>query len=141
MNDIFSLSLFLSKKSILRFIVILINTHNNLISDQVCVLTCDGRMIQGKLIGYDQLQNLILSDSQERVYQLPPPPSSSQTAEDDDEEEVLEIVPLGLYIIRGDNVALVSDVENSTWEKQEQNQFRDFTQDSEGIQPVVQNVI
>ena len=91
-------------------------------------------MIQGKLIGYDQLQNLILQDSQERVYQLP------HNDDDDDEEEVLEIVPLGLYIIRGDNVALVSDVEHSTWDKQEQNQFRDFTKDSEGIKPVVQNV-
>ncbi len=89
-------------------------------------------MIQGKLIGYDQLQNLILQEAQERVYQLPPP------SNDDDEEEVLEVVPLGLYIIRGDNVAIVSDVENSIWESQEKNQFSDFTKDSEGVKPVLQ---
>ena len=103
--------------------------------DPVCVLTCDGRLIQGKLVGYDQLQNLILQDAQERVYQLP---LSSNDNDDDEEEEVLEIVPLGLYIIRGDNVAIVSDVKDEVWESQTKNQYKDFTKDSEGIKPVVQ---
>ena len=57
--------------------------------------------------------------------------------DDDDDEEVLEIVPLGLYIIRGDNVAIVSDVNDEVWEAQEKNQFQDF-QLSDGIKPVCQ---
>eukprot|EP01083_Nonionella_stella_P287019 976895_1 len=105
----------------------------------VCVVTCDGRLIQGKLIGYDQLQNLILSQAQERVYQLPPPPpppdnknKDDDESEEEEEEPVLEIVPLGLYIIRGDNVAIVSDIQDEIWEKQTSNQYQDFTNDSEG---------
>eukprot|EP00551_Chaetoceros_affinis_P012653 CAMPEP_0203662408 /NCGR_PEP_ID=MMETSP0090-20130426/384_1 /ASSEMBLY_ACC=CAM_ASM_001088 /TAXON_ID=426623 /ORGANISM="Chaetoceros affinis, Strain CCMP159" /LENGTH=117 /DNA_ID=CAMNT_0050525189 /DNA_START=71 /DNA_END=424 /DNA_ORIENTATION=+ len=104
--------------------------------NQVCVITCDGRLIQGKLVGYDQLQNLILQDAQERVYQLPPPQKGSDDDEDDD--EVLEVVPLGLYIIRGDNVAIVSDVKDEVWASQEKNQFEEFTKDSEAVKAVVQ---
>lgn len=63
-------------------------------SETVCVVTSDGRIIAGKLEGVDQVQNLILNDANERVY-----------SEDAD----VEIVPLGLYVIRGDNVCLVSD--------------------------------
>ncbi len=100
-------------------------------------MTCDGRLIQGKLVGYDQLQNLILQEAQERVYQLPPP-QKGNSDDDDDDEEVLEIVPLGLYIIRGDNVALVSDVKDEIWESQEKNQFQDFTKDSEPVKHVAQ---
>lgn len=46
-------------------------------------------MFQGTLKGYDQAINLVLDDSHERVY-------SSNAG--------VEQVPLGLYIIRGDNV-------------------------------------
>lgn len=97
-------------------------------------------MIQGKLIGYDQLQNLILQEAQERVYQLPPS-KAEEGDEDEEEEEILEIVPLGLYIIRGDNVAIVSDVKDGVWESQMKNQYQDFTKDSEGIKPVSQFII
>jgi U6 snRNA-associated Sm-like protein LSm8 len=55
----------------------------------VSILTCDGRNIIGVLKGYDQVQNLILSDSHERVYS--------------EEKGVVQQV-LGLYIIRGDNM-------------------------------------
>ena len=63
-------------------------------TESVCVITCDGRSIVGILAGYDQLQNVILKGASERVY-----------SEDSDPE----IVPLGLYVIRGDNVAIISD--------------------------------
>ena len=63
-------------------------------TEQVCVITCDGRSIIGILAGYDQLQNLILKEASERVYS---PDSDPET------------VPLGLYVIRGDNVAIISD--------------------------------
>mmetsp|Transcript_44564 Transcript_44564/g.93522 ORF Transcript_44564/g.93522 Transcript_44564/m.93522 type:complete len:100 (-) Transcript_44564:364-663(-) len=63
-------------------------------SKPVTVLTCDGRLITGTLTGYDQLQNLILSHSYEKVYSM---------------ENSMERVELGLFVVRGDNVAVVSD--------------------------------
>jgi small nuclear ribonucleoprotein (snRNP)-like protein len=44
---------------------------------------------QGKLKGFDQNVNVILVESQERVFST---------------TEGVEIVPLGLYIVRGDNM-------------------------------------
>jgi|UPI000581B601 U6 snRNA-associated Sm-like protein LSm8 len=64
----------------------------------VCVVTSDGRIIVGILTGYDQVQNLILNDAHERVYSV-----------DADVEEV----PLGLYVVRGDNVCLVAEVDET----------------------------
>ena len=63
-------------------------------SQPVTVLTCDGRLIVGTLKGYDQLQNLILCKSYEKVYSLDSP---------------MEKVELGLFVVRGDNVAIISD--------------------------------
>ena len=60
----------------------------------MCVITCDGRIIEGKLAGSDQVQNLVLDDATERLYST---------------DEEVEMVPLGLYVIRGDNVALVGE--------------------------------
>eukprot|EP00578_Thalassiosira_sp_NH16_P027540 CAMPEP_0181096834 /NCGR_PEP_ID=MMETSP1071-20121207/11243_1 /TAXON_ID=35127 /ORGANISM="Thalassiosira sp., Strain NH16" /LENGTH=101 /DNA_ID=CAMNT_0023179267 /DNA_START=26 /DNA_END=331 /DNA_ORIENTATION=- len=60
----------------------------------VTVLTCDGRLITGTLQGYDQLQNLILKQSHEKVYSA---------------ESPMERVELGLFVVRGDNVAVIAD--------------------------------
>mmetsp|Transcript_18559 Transcript_18559/g.21427 ORF Transcript_18559/g.21427 Transcript_18559/m.21427 type:complete len:123 (+) Transcript_18559:202-570(+) len=107
----------------------------------VCVMTSDGRLIQGTLIGYDQLQNLILKDAMERVYQLPISSNDGHNNGEDDEEEqeegVLELVPLGLYIIRGDNVVMISDVKNEIWDEQQKNQFKEFGK-AQPLKPVVQ---
>ncbi|KAL5516595.1 hypothetical protein EMCRGX_G001978 [Ephydatia muelleri] len=62
----------------------------------ISVITSDGRVIVGKLRGFDQTVNLILEGSHERVY-------SSTSG--------VEKVPLGLYIIRGDNVAVVGEID------------------------------
>mmetsp|Transcript_15741 Transcript_15741/g.26273 ORF Transcript_15741/g.26273 Transcript_15741/m.26273 type:complete len:95 (+) Transcript_15741:86-370(+) len=62
----------------------------------VSVVTNDGRNIVGTLKGVDQMTNMILSDSHERVF--------STTAG-------VEQVVLGLYIIRGDNIAIVGEVD------------------------------
>lgn len=62
------------------------------------VLTSDGRILVGKLVGHDQVQNLILSESHERVY-----------ATDAD----VECVPTGLYVVRGDTVCLIGDFDES----------------------------
>ena len=87
-------------------------------------------MLQGVLVGFDQLQNLILNQAQERVYQF----------SDSSDPTELEIVPLGLYVVRGDNVAIVSDLEKGVLEMQEENGFQGF-QDGEPIKPVVQFTI
>jgi U6 snRNA-associated Sm-like protein LSm8 len=60
-------------------------------------VTCDGRIIIGTLVGHDQVQNLVLNEAHERVYSI-----------DDDVEQVT----LGLYVIRGDNVALIGEAED-----------------------------
>jgi len=68
----------------------------------VSVITADGRIIVGTLKGFDQTINIVLDDSFERVY------SSTQGVEQ---------VVLGLYIIRGDNVAIIGEVDEDV-EKQ-----------------------
>ena len=72
--------------------IIKINTImslNELVEKQVNVITTDGRNIVGILKGYDQVQNLILNESMERVF-----------------SETTGVIqqPLGLYIIRGDTM-------------------------------------
>ena len=54
----------------------------------------------GILVGHDQVQNLILNNAQERVYT---------------EDATTEIVELGLYVIRGDNVCMVGDYDPNGW--------------------------
>ncbi|KAL5267634.1 hypothetical protein ACHWQZ_G004618 [Mnemiopsis leidyi] len=58
------------------------------------VATGDGRIIVGTLKGFDQTINLVLEDAHERIF--------SHT-------QGVEQVPLGLYLIRGDNVACDSE--------------------------------
>ena len=70
------------------------STLAELTTRPITVLTCDGRLIFGTLKGYDQLQNLILQHSYEKVYSLDSP---------------MEKVELGLFVVRGDNVAVISD--------------------------------
>uniref|UniRef100_H2MSQ5 U6 snRNA-associated Sm-like protein LSm8 n=2 Tax=Oryzias latipes TaxID=8090 RepID=H2MSQ5_ORYLA len=55
--------------------------------------------LQGTLKGFDQTINLILDESHERVF------SSSQGVEQ---------VVLGLYIVRGDNVAVIGEIDEET---------------------------
>jgi U6 snRNA-associated Sm-like protein LSm8 len=53
------------------------------------------------LVGHDQVQNLVLNDAKERVY-----------ADDNTQPEMVE---LGLYVIRGDNVCIVSEYNAELW--------------------------
>ena len=48
------------------------------------------------LRGYDQTNNLVLEDCHERVYST---------------KSGVELEPLGLYMIRGDNVAVIGEVD------------------------------
>ncbi|XP_022099908.1 U6 snRNA-associated Sm-like protein LSm8 [Acanthaster planci] len=69
------------------------------INHTVSVITNDGRQIVGTLKGFDQTINLILDESHERVYN-----SASG----------VEQVVLGLYIIRGDNIAIIGEIDEET---------------------------
>ena len=62
----------------------------------VQVVTNDGRNIVGLLKGFDQSTNVVLEDCNERVF--------SSTAG-------VEQVALGLYIVRGDNIAVVGEID------------------------------
>lgn len=62
--------------------------------EKVLVLTADGRTLVGTLLSCDQVTNLVLKDTIERVIRPPDDPEDS------------EEVPHGLYIIRGENVVV-----------------------------------
>jgi U6 snRNA-associated Sm-like protein LSm8 len=68
----------------------------------ISIITNDGRHIVGHLRGFDQQTNLIVENCHERVYSL---------------ESGVEMAPLGLYVVRGDNVALVGDVDEELDQK------------------------
>ncbi|CAN8098823.1 unnamed protein product [Discula destructiva] len=72
---------------------------NNYLQKKVCIITVDGRTLVGSLFSCDQQTNLVLQGAVERVI---------RPAEDD---EPSQEVPLGLYIIRGDNVCVVGLVD------------------------------
>ncbi|KAH6568452.1 hypothetical protein BASA50_003917 [Batrachochytrium salamandrivorans] len=59
------------------------------------VVTNDGRVILGKLEGFDQTTNLILSSAKERVF-------SGEGSQD---------LSLGLYVVRGDSITVVGLVD------------------------------
>ncbi|KAJ3156103.1 exosome nuclease subunit [Geranomyces michiganensis] len=61
----------------------------NWVDTLIQVVLIDGRVIMGTLKGYDQQNNLIMSNASERVFSG---------------EEGVESVPLGLYIVRGEIV-------------------------------------
>ena len=64
----------------------------------VTIITTDGRLLVGHLRGYDQTTNIILSGAQLQERTISP--DEPTTTED-----------LGLYILRGDNVALVGETD------------------------------
>ena len=50
-------------------------------------------VLQGVMAGYDQKSNVVLSDSKERVYSM---------------EEGVEEIPLGLYLVKGDQMYVIT---------------------------------
>ncbi|EAS66841.1 LSM domain-containing protein [Dictyostelium discoideum AX4] len=63
---------------------------------QVLVLTADGRSIIGTLRGIDQTINVVLEKCHERVYS----------------DEGIEVIPLGVHLIKGDDVAVIGEVDD-----------------------------
>ncbi|KAH8987842.1 Sm-like ribonucleoprotein [Lactarius akahatsu] len=63
---------------------------------RVLLVLQDGRSIVGVLSGYDQKSNVVLSDSKERVYSM---------------DEGVEEIPLGLYLVKGDMIILIGEID------------------------------
>ncbi|KAA6354016.1 MAG: putative small nuclear ribonucleoprotein splicing factor [Streblomastix strix] len=63
----------------------------------VLALTNDGRVILGRLRGFDQTANCVLEKAQERQYSM---------------EEGVQTIDLGTLILRGDNVACIGEIDN-----------------------------
>ncbi|KAF2182477.1 Sm-like ribonucleoprotein [Zopfia rhizophila CBS 207.26] len=74
---------------------------NAYINKKVCVITTDGRTLVGTLISCDQTTNLVLQNCVERIIRPPDDPEPSEEA------------PLGVYIIRGDTVAVCGKVDEA----------------------------
>ncbi|KAF8066842.1 Sm-like ribonucleoprotein [Lyophyllum atratum] len=73
-------------------------THSPPAPGRVLLILQDGRAIVGTMAGYDQKSNVVLSDSKERVYSL---------------EEGVEEIPLGLYLVKGDMVVLIGEIDDA----------------------------
>ncbi|KYO00878.1 putative U6 snRNA-associated Sm-like protein LSm8 [Plasmodium gaboni] len=64
------------------------------LENEILVITNDSRIFTGKLKGFDQTTNIILGNCHERIY-----------------KESLEKISLGVYIIRGDTVTLIGEID------------------------------
>lgn len=70
--------------------------------EQVLIITSDGRTLTGILSGFDQTTNIILSDAEERIFKA---------------GDMVQVEPLGLYLLRGENIAVVGEVDKEIEEK------------------------
>lgn len=73
-------------------------TLENYVNNSVSIITSDGRNFVGTLKGYDQTVNIILDEAHERVF-------STMNG--------IEQIVLGLHIIRGDNIAVIGQIDES----------------------------
>ncbi|TQN68677.1 U6 snRNA-associated Sm-like protein LSm8 [Colletotrichum shisoi] len=78
-----------------------LTTSPSLPSEKVLIVTSDSRILVGTLEAADQSTNLVLSAAQERVIQTP------------ESGEPSVQVPLGLYLVRGDNVCTIGLVDEA----------------------------
>ncbi|KAI0346447.1 LSM-domain-containing protein [Trametopsis cervina] len=69
------------------------------VDHRVLLILQDGRAIVGVMAGYDQKSNVVLSDSKERVYSM---------------DEGIEEIPLGLYLVKGDQIVLIGEIDEAT---------------------------
>ncbi|KAF9530307.1 Sm-like ribonucleoprotein [Crepidotus variabilis] len=65
---------------------------------RVLLVLQDGRAIVGVLVGFDQKSNIVLSDCKERVYSA---------------DEGVEEIPLGLYLVKGEMVCLIGEIDEA----------------------------
>lgn len=74
------------------------NTQENMLQKAVQVITTEGRVFFGNLKGVDQTLNVILSEAKERIYSV---------------EEGAQDSYLGLYMIRGEVVAILGETDET----------------------------
>lgn len=74
------------------------------ILEAVMLVTSDGRVIMGKFVGHDQVQNVILKEAEERIFSADDP---------------VERVPLGLYVVRGDSLCLIGEFDAAAFDDDE----------------------
>ncbi|KAL9657827.1 hypothetical protein ABK040_013164 [Willaertia magna] len=77
------------------------------LNNTVAVITCDGKYIMGILEGYDQHTNLIIRDCTENIY--------------DPERGVVQ-EKLGSYILRGNNIVLIAEIDEEAFVNMKINQ-------------------
>ncbi|TDL22788.1 Sm-like ribonucleo protein [Rickenella mellea] len=65
---------------------------------RVLLILQDGRTIVGVLSGFDQRSDVVLSESKERIYSI---------------DEGVEEVPLGLYLVKGDQIMLIGELDDA----------------------------
>lgn len=70
----------------------------NLIDFMIVVITNEGRVFTGILKSFDQSMNMIIKDCFEKVYSV---------------DEGVKFISMGLYMIRGDNIMIVSEVDEN----------------------------
>ncbi|BHF63477.1 U4/U6-U5 snRNP complex subunit lsm8 [Sparganum proliferum] len=80
----------------LLFFVRMASELESYVGRLVNIITSDGRSIVGTLKGFDNVINLVVKDSHERVFSP---------------IDGVERVPLGLFIIRGQNVAVIGEID------------------------------
>ncbi|EKM57996.1 uncharacterized protein PHACADRAFT_251944 [Phanerochaete carnosa HHB-10118-sp] len=68
------------------------------VDHRVLLILQDGRAIVGVMAGFDQKSNVVLSDSKERVYST---------------EEGVEEIPLGLYLVKGDQIVVIGELDEA----------------------------
>lgn len=84
----------LSPCSLSTFSLLPLLTFLLLFPEQVLIITADGRTLTGTLLSCDQLTNVVLSNTIERVIRPPDDPEPSSE------------VSHGLYLVRGDNITV-----------------------------------
>ena len=92
------------------------HTLTQLLGKKVSIITCDGRNLCGILKGYDRATNLAVSECQEKIFSM---------------VEGVEVIELGLFVIRGDNVSIVGEVDLESEAKVDLSSVR-----GEQVQPV-----
>ncbi|KAL6910662.1 hypothetical protein GGI43DRAFT_19102 [Trichoderma evansii] len=76
-------------------------TLGGYLNKKVLIVTADSRILVGELAACDASTNLVLKNALERIIRTP-----------DDPEPSAE-VPLGLYLVRGDNVCSIGLVDET----------------------------
>lgn len=82
--------------------------------DHKClVILRDGRHLVGILRTFDQFSNLVLQETSERRILVVPKENSESNASDDNNTICYQTdIQLGLFIVRGDNVVLLGEVDD-----------------------------